>query len=110
MKLLPLIGALLLSAVPVQSIETEEELDKACLYAEENTRLCMGVYEFAASLYKIGTLCELEKRGMLTAEQVTEVQGDWTEKIEILTGGRLWKEGIKSVLESVPECSIKPIP
>ena len=39
----PLLGALLLSASPVQAYEAWEELDKACEASDEPLKLCIGV-------------------------------------------------------------------
>ena len=45
LRTVPLIGALLISAAPVQAFETFEELNKACSASEENTTLCKGAAE-----------------------------------------------------------------
>ena len=42
MKLLTFIGALLISAAPVQAYETWEEFDKACTASEETIALCQA--------------------------------------------------------------------
>ena len=49
MKPLPLTGALLISAAPVQAIETFEELNKACLAPEEIANICAGVGNFVGA-------------------------------------------------------------
>ena len=43
MKLFPLIGALLVSAAPVQALETWEDIDKACEASHEALSMCIGV-------------------------------------------------------------------
>ena len=45
MKLLPIIGVLLISAVPVQATETYEELVKTCRATVEIANICAGVGE-----------------------------------------------------------------
>ena len=49
MKPLPLSGALLISAAPVQAIETFEELDKSCGATDEIANICAGVGNFVGA-------------------------------------------------------------
>ena len=111
MKLFPLIGTLLFSAVPVQAFETYDEYVNACISSEENTKLCEGSAEWHSAVFVTNTLCKLERRGFLTAEEVT---GYW-EKVELDLDvnpqrGALFKEGVNYMLRIHPNCSIKPIP
>ena len=111
MKLFPLIGTLLFSAAPVQAFETYDEYVNACISSEENTKLCEGSAEWHSAVFVTNTLCKLERRGFLTAEEVT---GYW-EKVELDLDvnpqrGALFKEGVNDVLRFHPTCSIKPIP
>ena len=45
-KFLTLLGSLLISAVPVQALETYEEFVKACGATEENTTLCGAAADY----------------------------------------------------------------
>ena len=65
MKLLPLIGSLLISAAPVQAIETFEELDKACKASEETYNTCTKAAVFVGTAAWVNSLCELEAKGRL---------------------------------------------
>ena len=107
MKLLPLIGSLLISAAPVQAFETYDEYVNACISSEENTKLCEGSAEWHSAVFVTNTLCKLEWRGSLTAEEVT---GYW-EEVELSPQPvNLRKEGVNFMLRTHPTCSIKPIP
>ena len=70
MKILPLIGALTLSATPVQAFETYDEYVAACIASKENTKLCDSSGEFCSALSVTTTLCKSEERGFLSAEEV----------------------------------------
>ena len=107
MKLLPLIGALLLSAEPVQAFETYDEYVNACISSEENTKLCEGSAEWHSAVFVTNTLCKLEWGGFLTAEEVT---GYWEEVELSPQPDNLRKEGVNFMLRTHPTCSIKPIP
>ena len=110
MKLLPLIGALLLSTAPVQAFETFEELIKACGTTEENDNMCEGAANLYASGIAATLLCELEAKGILTKEEAIV---SWDNLKEIFIDNSrnpMWHAGEKDILEVFPECSIKRIP
>ena len=108
MKLFPLLGALLLSTAPVQGFETYEELDKACLATEENTNLCEGAGDYVSSSMVAYLLCESEEKGILTTEEIflDKVNKIMTEN----NASPMWNAGAENMLESFPECSLKPVP
>ena len=112
MKHLPLIGALILSAVPVQAIEqpqdfkTFDELNIACDAVLGGRKLCRGSAHYFAALYMTAMLCQLEKEGMLTTEHVAK---KWEElKTSPLIADTMFKEGIKDALKQHASCPIKP--
>ena len=108
MKLLPLIGALLLSTAPVQAFETFEELDKACDATEENSNLCEGAGNYLASLIVAYLLCDLEEKGILATEKLLL---SWNKLKEFWTFNSrdpMWSVGAESMLENLPDCSLKP--
>ena len=116
MKLIPIIGALLISAAPVQAIEinqpqafeTKEEFDKACSASRENIKLCTGAIQYSSFVYITGILCRLEDDGLLAAEQLTEW---WKQNgFNYPRLNDLFKEGIKAGLEPYPSCPIKFVP
>ena len=70
MKLIPLIGALLLSTAPVQAIETYEELVKTCRATVEIANICAGVGDFCGAAAMVSLLCDLEEKGRITTENL----------------------------------------
>ena len=112
MKLLPLIGALLVSTAPVQAFETFEELINACDASEENSTLCKYAGNYSAAMMTVTLLCDLEVKGRLTKENLVLTWDEWG---AIMVGDTarpnpMWNAGAEKVLENLPECSIKPIP
>ena len=108
MKFLPLIGSLLISAAPVQAFETLEGLDKACDASEENSNLCEGAANFQSSGIAAYLLCDLEATGMLTTEKILL---SWNKLKEFWTFNSrdpMWSVGAESMLENLPDCSLKP--
>jgi len=108
MKLLPLIGALILSAAPVQAFETFEELDKAC-QTEEFTNMCAGAGKYVSARATASLLCMLEEKGVLTTENLFFY---WEQVNEMIYEGNkdaIWNAGVEAILESFPNCPIKPI-
>ena len=115
LRTVPLIGALLISAAPVQAFEinppqdfeTFEELEQACEATDEGNKLCIGSMELWSAMYLTGTLCQLEDEGWITEEQVAE---KWKGVAVVARQSNMFKAGIKKALEMHPTCSIKPIP
>ena len=108
MKLIPLIGSLLISAAPVQAFETIEELEKACLATEENDNLCMGAGNFIAAGMVAYLLCHLEEEGMLATEKLILSWDILKEVFTFNSRSPMWNVGAEKMLETFPECSIKP--
>ena len=104
MKLLPLIGALLISAVPVHAFETVEEVFEACEATEEIESICSGFGEIIGAAAWVSLLCDLEEKGRLTKENVVLTWDEFKKGF--------WKpllnEVVEGNLERYPECSIKP--
>ena len=107
MKLLPLIGALLISAVPVQAFETFEELYEACEASEENNNLCVVSAQLGASMMMVTMLCNLEAKGRITKENIDLTLDEWNYN---KGGSPLLNEAVEETIKMYPECSIKPIP
>ena len=107
MKLLPLIGALLISAAPVQAIETFEELKEACNASEEIDNICAGAAEYVGTAAWVSLLCELEAKGILTKENLVLA---WDEVVKLNGWTPLSYEAVELILKDYSECSIKPIP
>ena len=112
MKLLPLIGALLISAVPVQAFETYEELVEACNASEENTTLCRGADDFKGAIMAANLLCDLEDKGRLTKENLVLSWDEWTPIVDGNngSGSPVLNWAVETILINYPDCSIKPIP
>ena len=111
MKLLPLIGALLLSAAPVQASQTAEELMKPCEASKEAAKACFASSIYATSYSHHQTICAYSEAGLLTIEDKARDKipafGPLMNENELKV---LWNEGIKRVLKKYPNCPIKPIP
>ena len=105
LRTVPLIGALLISAAPVQAFETFEELNKACSASEENTNMCAGAAEYGSAVMTLSLLCKLEAKGILTKENVVL---SWDEMFKVGGWTPLLNEIVEGTLEDFPECSIKP--
>ena len=106
MKLLPLIGALLLLATPVQAIETFEELEKVCGASEEIYNTCTKAGIFSGTLSWMSLLCASEAKGRLTREETVLA---WNELYYFkYSGSPLQKEAAEIILKKFPDCSIKP--
>ena len=98
MKLLPLIGALLISSVPVQASKTPEELTKPCGASEETQIACESIGSMYAAIITLTVLCGLREEGVLPPNSwpgilaaPTSIDKDY-EKV-------MWNYGVKSVLE-----------
>ena len=107
MKLLPLIGALLISAVPVHAFETVEEVFEACEATEEIESICSGFGEIIGAAAWVSLLCDLEEKGRLTKENVVLT---WDELVKMDGWTPLLNAVVEGNLERFPECSIKPLP
>ena len=107
MKLFPLLVSLLISAVPVQAIETFEELDKACKASEETYNTCTKAAVFVGTAAWVHSLCELEAKGRLTKENLILT---WDEVVEKSGWTPLSDDALEMALEKSPGCPIKPLP
>ena len=65
MKLLPLIGSLLISAVPARASQTFEELTKPCNASEEAQKACYATAMYATSFAHHDTICDYCEAGLL---------------------------------------------
>ncbi len=100
MKLIPLIGALLIAAAPVQAYETFEELDFACVERE----MCEGFATYASGVVTGSVLCNLVSEGLVTPVEAVEY---WQKAYKGMKNP-LWIQGAKTIVLSFPDCSIKP--
>ncbi|WP_028953767.1 hypothetical protein [Synechococcus sp. CC9616] len=108
MKLIPLIGALLISAVPVQAFETYEELVEACGATEEIGKLCGAVADYSAAMMTVSLLCDLEEKSRLTKENLVLSWDEWNLIVDenYYSGDTMWNVGAEITLKNLPECSI----
>ena len=104
MKLIPLIGALLLSTAPVQAIETYEELVKTCRATVEIANICAGVGDFGGAAAMVSLLCDLEEKGRISTENLVLTWDEWKGASE----SPMWKTSAEIIIKKFPECSIKP--
>ena len=105
MKLFPLLGALLISAVPVQAFETIEELMEACSASEEIDNICTKAGVFVGTVFTVSLLCELEAKGILTKENLVLA---WDEVVKLNGWTPLSYEAVEDTLKNFPDCSLKP--
>ena len=111
MKLLPLIGALLLSTAPVQGSQTTKELMRPCEASEEAAKACFATGMLATSYSHHNTICAYSEAGLLTIEDKARDKipsfGSLMNEDEVKI---LWNDGIKQALKKYPNCPIKPLP
>ena len=99
MKLLPLIGALLLSTAPVQA---NEEFDEVCITSDVALKLCVGM------------LCKLNEKGLITPEEFYAEYHEIKLRIKYAEPGwkvyllGLWNNGIELALGYYPNSPIIP--
>ena len=103
MKLIPLIGALLIAAAPVQAYETFEELDFACVTKAER-EMCGGAATYASGVTAVSLLCNLVSQGLVTPVKAVEY---WQKAYKGMKNP-LWIQGAKTIVLSFPDCPIKP--
>ena len=101
LRTVPLLGALILSAAPVQAIETFEELDEACLEILESMMLCQGLALIGAGSLRLEMLCELVKQDLITTENAVKMWKNYR-------GPPLWNEAARRTLKEYPKCPLKP--
>ena len=100
-RAVPLIGALLLSATPVDAIDTSEELDKACYATVESAMLCQGLALYNDGSSKVEMLCELVKQDLIASENAVKMWKNYS-------GPPLWNEAATEKLKDYPNCPLNP--
>ena len=110
MKLLPLIGALLLSAAPAQASPTPEQIKKTCGASEKVLDACFGTGVYMSSITGFTLLCMLREAGEITPKVFAETEKGLGKGPEKEYEKVMWNEGMKIVLEEYPNCPLKPIP
>ncbi len=101
LRTVPLIGALLLSATPVDAIETIEEFTEACYETVESTLLCQAGAIIGDGETRVEMLCELAKQDLITPENAVEMWKNYK-------GPVLWNETATRTLKEYPNCPLKP--
>jgi len=71
-RTVPLIGALLISASPVQASKTFEQITQPCKASEEANNACDAMAIHFSSLSFYSYLCRLEQAGQSTPEIFSE--------------------------------------
>ena len=108
---IPLIGALLLSASPVQASQTFKEITQPCKTSEKTNNACdaMAIHFSAIATYSF--LCRVEQASKETPEalnQKPKVHGKTERRKEVAKIA--FNAAIEKVKRSYPNCSVKPIP
>ena len=107
----PLIGALLLSASPVQASQAFQEITQPCKASEETKNACDAMAIHFSVIAINSYLCWEEQETKATPELLAEKP-----KLHAKTerGKEIAKVAINTVIEKVkiddPKCSVKPIP
>ena len=101
MKLLPIIGALLLSAVPAKAQQLD--LGNVCASSMEAATVCAASYFHGTFI----TLCSLEKNGFVSSE----IKNGMIQEIRRLVSNEEYKvtalaSAIKLVRSQEPDCRI----
>ena len=110
MKLLPLIGAILISAVPVQASKTPEEITKPCGISDAAMEACFGSGFYFSALSGYTLLCDLMDTGEIAPKVFARREKISRNAPEEEFEKVMWNEGVKIVLLDFPNCPIKPIP
>ena len=111
MKLLTLIGALLLSAAPVNASKTPKQMLEPCFASEKTSEACTAAAVVTGSFFHYKARCDLWKAGAITQEAwADEELPIWGLLIDIDDEKVLWNEGMKRALKQYPDCPIKPLP
>ena len=110
MKLLPLIGALLFSAVPVQASKTPEEIANPCGASDAAMEACLGMAFYILSTGVNTLLCDLRRSGEITPKVFAKREKQGTSAVRKPFEKVMWNQGIQVTLEKYPNCPIKPIP
>ena len=110
MKVFPLLGALLISATPVQASKTPGELMKPCETSKAAMEACLaaGFYMSSAGINTL--LCDLRKNGDITPEVFAVRERLSKRSLRKEYEKAAWNEGLKIVQKSHPICTIEPIP
>ena len=112
LRIIPLIGALLLSAAPAQASRTPKQILEACEDSNENYDACLasGLMSGAYSYYQ--ARCELWEAGLIPPEAWVDPKTPPFDSIRFSADEEkaLWNGGIKSLQKIYPNCPIKLIP
>ena len=108
MKLIPLIGALLISAVPAQAAGVWDGIRETCEASEATSKACFTIFVYSSSVATFKMLCSLRKAGEITPK-VFAAREKYYNDARAQGDGAAWNDGIKKVLEDYPNCPIKPI-
>ena len=110
-RTVPLIGALLLSASPVQASETFKEITQPCKASDEAENACdaMAIHFSAITYYSF--LCMLKQAGKTTPEMFNE-QAKASGKTERRKADAkvAFNTAVKKVKNKYPNCPIKSLP
>ena len=111
MRLSTLLGALIISASPVQASETFKQITQPCKESEEAQNACdaMAIHFGTMSIYSY--LCRLEKFGKVTPEMFPsnpKVSGKTERGKE--AGKVAFNSAVRKIKNEFPNCPIKYIP
>ena len=110
MKLLPLIGALLISASSVHaSTKTFEEMMKGCEASEEAFDTCIAMMRYSNARAGFTVLCKLRDAGEIAPEVFEKRVQKAGKNLELKIEKLAWNEGVKDILKDFPNCPIKPL-
>ena len=111
LRTVPLIGALLLSASPVQASKTFKEIIQPCKASEETANACdaMAIHFSAEAIYY--NLCGVEHETKVTPELLKEKPQLHAKTKSGAEAAKIaYNSAIKKVKSRYPNCSVKYIP
>tara|TARA_Y100000589_G_scaffold39216_1_gene32873 strand:+ start:498 stop:833 length:336 start_codon:yes stop_codon:yes gene_type:complete len=111
MKLPILLGALIISASPVQASETFKQITQPCKESEEAQNACDAMAIHFGTMSYFSHLCRLEQFGKVTPEMFPgnpKIAGKTERGKE--TGKVAFNSAVRKIKNEFPNCPIKYIP
>ncbi len=110
-ELLPLIGALLLTALPVEASQTFKEITQPCKASEETIDACDAMAIHFSTIAHYTYLCRLEQASKITPKLLSEKPRFHAKTEHKKQNAKIaFNTAIDKIKNSYPNCSVNPIP
>ena len=108
MKLLPLIGAIILSAAPVHTSNAFREIIGPCERSKKAKEACLGLGLYLSSISGYTLLCSLREAGDITPEVFAAREEIFMQSIKLEREYEkvMYNQAIIRVQENFPDCPI----